>query len=161
MMSGTQELPMDQSGVGRETGTQYRDPSQAPLRKLTVDLIKTYRSINDVSVCAIRNVDGLSHGLSFYVRCTMLRKSVPIMVRIKEHLKRTRRLKTGMTTAMITRSTVEKCGKTDTKLTLSLERGHLDRYVDASEWVCWVRCSVGWVEYVESAVWFTQCLYSN
>ena len=68
----------------------------------------------------------------------MLRKSVPTMVLIKEHLKRTKRLKTGMMTAMTTRSTVEKCGKTDTKLTLSLERGHLDRYVDASEWVCWV-----------------------
>ena len=27
---------------------QYRDPSQAPLRKLTVDLIKTYRHINEV-----------------------------------------------------------------------------------------------------------------
>ena len=65
MMNGTQELPMDQSGMGRETVTQYRDPSQAPLRKLTVDLIKTYRSINDVSVCAINSMDGLSHDLSF------------------------------------------------------------------------------------------------
>ena len=33
------------------TGEGYRHPSAAPLRKLTVDLIKTYRKINDVSVC--------------------------------------------------------------------------------------------------------------
>jgi hypothetical protein len=31
------------------TGDNYRQPSSAPLRKLTVDLIKTYRKINDVS----------------------------------------------------------------------------------------------------------------
>ena len=31
------------------TGDGYRHPSTAPLRKLTVDLIKTYRKINDVS----------------------------------------------------------------------------------------------------------------
>ena len=31
------------------TGDGYRHPSSAPLRKLTVDLIKTYRKINDVS----------------------------------------------------------------------------------------------------------------
>ena len=30
-------------------GDSYRHPSSAPLRKLTVDLIKTYRKINDVS----------------------------------------------------------------------------------------------------------------
>lgn len=30
-------------------GEGYRHPSSAPLRKLTVDLIKTYRKINDVS----------------------------------------------------------------------------------------------------------------
>ena len=29
----------------------HRDPSSAPLRKLTVDLIKTYRHINEVSTC--------------------------------------------------------------------------------------------------------------
>ena len=32
---------------------QYRDPSQAPLRKLTVDLIKTYRHINEVCIMYI------------------------------------------------------------------------------------------------------------
>lgn len=30
-------------------GQGYRDPSQAPLRKLSVDLIKTYKHINEVS----------------------------------------------------------------------------------------------------------------
>jgi hypothetical protein len=29
--------------------TSYRDPSAAPLRKLSVDLIKTYKHINEVS----------------------------------------------------------------------------------------------------------------
>lgn len=28
---------------------QFRDQSNAPVRKLTVDLIKTYKTINDVS----------------------------------------------------------------------------------------------------------------
>ena len=28
----------------------YRDPSAAPLRKLSVDLIKTYKHINEVSL---------------------------------------------------------------------------------------------------------------
>lgn len=29
--------------------THFRDPSLAPLRKLSVDLIKTYKHINEVS----------------------------------------------------------------------------------------------------------------
>ena len=37
-------------GTGAGPGDGYRHPSYAPLRKLTVDLIKTYRKINDVSV---------------------------------------------------------------------------------------------------------------
>lgn len=38
-------------GAGCETAEvhPYRSPAEAPLRKLTVDLIKTYRKINDVS----------------------------------------------------------------------------------------------------------------
>ncbi len=28
--------------------TAYRDPTEAPLRKLSVDLIKTYKHINEV-----------------------------------------------------------------------------------------------------------------
>lgn len=34
---------------------KFRNPSEAPLRKLTVDLIKTYRRINEVGygVCAV------------------------------------------------------------------------------------------------------------
>lgn len=31
------------------TPDSFRSPSSAPLRKLTVDLIKTYRKINEVS----------------------------------------------------------------------------------------------------------------
>lgn len=30
------------------TMTAYRDPAEAPLRKLSVDLIKTYKHINEV-----------------------------------------------------------------------------------------------------------------
>ena len=38
-------------GAGCETAEvhPYRSPAEAPLRKLTVDLIKTYRKINEVS----------------------------------------------------------------------------------------------------------------
>ena len=38
-------------GAGCETAEAhpYRSPAEAPLRKLTVDLIKTYRKINEVS----------------------------------------------------------------------------------------------------------------
>ena len=36
---------------GHEGGMTYRKPGGAPLRKLTVDLIKTYRKINEVCVC--------------------------------------------------------------------------------------------------------------
>ena len=39
----TQPVPNDR--------TQSRDPSAAPLRKLSVDLIKTYKHINEVSNC--------------------------------------------------------------------------------------------------------------
>lgn len=31
----------------------FRDPSTAPLRKLSVDLIKTYKHINEVSLYSI------------------------------------------------------------------------------------------------------------
>ena len=30
--------------------TSFRDPSAAPLRKLSIDLIKTYKHINEVSI---------------------------------------------------------------------------------------------------------------
>ena len=33
---------------GNGTGPQFRDPASAPLRKLSVDLIKTYKHINEV-----------------------------------------------------------------------------------------------------------------
>ena len=38
---------------GHEGGMTYRKPGVAPLRKLTVDLIKTYRKINEVFVCVV------------------------------------------------------------------------------------------------------------
>ena len=34
--------------TGCETEQHYRSQTEAPIRKLTVDLIKTYRKINDV-----------------------------------------------------------------------------------------------------------------
>ena len=33
--------------------TAYRDPAEAPLRKLSVDLIKTYKHINEVKSLSI------------------------------------------------------------------------------------------------------------
>jgi len=39
----------------------HRDPSAAPLRKLTVDLIKTYRHINEVSLCRLRGNKGYGY----------------------------------------------------------------------------------------------------
>ena len=35
----------------RKIPTTFREPSTAPLRKLSVDLIKTYKHINEVSLC--------------------------------------------------------------------------------------------------------------
>ena len=48
--------------VGYET-EQYRSQTEAPIRKLTVDLIKTYRKINDVRtihtyMCVVPTVVG-------------------------------------------------------------------------------------------------------
>merc|ERR1719266_3246514 len=40
---------MNSAGVGlHPNGPQFRDPATAPLRKLSVDLIKTYKHINEV-----------------------------------------------------------------------------------------------------------------
>jgi len=40
---------MNSAGVGlHPSGVQFRDPATAPLRKLSVDLIKTYKHINEV-----------------------------------------------------------------------------------------------------------------
>ena len=40
---------VDGSGCETAEAHPYRSPAEAPLRKLTVDLIKTYRKINEVS----------------------------------------------------------------------------------------------------------------
>ena len=42
----------------------HRDPSSAPLRKLTVDLIKTYRHINEVSF-VLYEIYGDTRGVHF------------------------------------------------------------------------------------------------
>ena len=49
--SGLPPPPGNQHGGGATGGTakpQFRDPATAPLRKLSVDLIKTYKHINEV-----------------------------------------------------------------------------------------------------------------
>ncbi len=43
----TQPVP---NAVNAAPQTSYRDSSAAPLRKLSVDLIKTYKHINEVSI---------------------------------------------------------------------------------------------------------------
>lgn len=37
--------------------THFRDPTMAPLRKLSVDLIKTYKHINEVSAHLLFSID--------------------------------------------------------------------------------------------------------
>ena len=44
---------------------RFRDASKAPLRKLSVDLIRTYKYINTVC-CAVRGVDGLCLAQVYY-----------------------------------------------------------------------------------------------
>lgn len=49
--SGTipQETPADIHAMQARIPHRFRDPASAPLRKLSVDLIKTYKHINEVS----------------------------------------------------------------------------------------------------------------
>lgn len=49
--------------------THFRDPSLAPLRKLSVDLIKTYKHINEVKKIS---VDTFNITLNFHNRNAML-----------------------------------------------------------------------------------------
>lgn len=44
-----QETPADIHAMQARIPHRFRDPSTAPLRKLSVDLIKTYKHINEVS----------------------------------------------------------------------------------------------------------------
>ncbi|KAG6460838.1 hypothetical protein O3G_MSEX012245 [Manduca sexta] len=45
----TMSAPSDIQAMQARIPRQFRDPSTAPLRKLSVDLIKTYKHINEVS----------------------------------------------------------------------------------------------------------------
>ena len=45
-----QETPADIHAMQARIPHRFRDPSTAPLRKLSVDLIKTYKHINEVSL---------------------------------------------------------------------------------------------------------------
>lgn len=47
-LSPTSDLPSDIRAMQARIPTHFRDPSTAPLRKLSVDLIKTYKHINEV-----------------------------------------------------------------------------------------------------------------
>lgn len=44
-----QETPADIHAMQARIPHRFRDPATAPLRKLSVDLIKTYKHINEVS----------------------------------------------------------------------------------------------------------------
>ena len=44
------ETPADIHAMQARIPQKFRDPSTAPLRKLSVDLIKTYKHINEVSL---------------------------------------------------------------------------------------------------------------
>lgn len=46
----TQETPSDIHAMQARIPHRFRDPATAPLRKLSVDLIKTYKHINEVRV---------------------------------------------------------------------------------------------------------------
>jgi hypothetical protein len=46
----TQETPADIHAMQARIPHRFRDPATAPLRKLSVDLIKTYKHINEVSI---------------------------------------------------------------------------------------------------------------
>ena len=47
-MANPQNCAAVQNNAGGTNGPQFRDPATAPLRKLSVDLIKTYKHINEV-----------------------------------------------------------------------------------------------------------------
>lgn len=52
-LSPTSDLPSDIRAMQARIPTHFRDPSTAPLRKLSVDLIKTYKHINEVIFFAL------------------------------------------------------------------------------------------------------------
>lgn len=52
-----QETPSDIHAMQARIPHRFRDPATAPLRKLSVDLIKTYKHINEVSSFLTRPVN--------------------------------------------------------------------------------------------------------
>lgn len=46
-----QEAPLDINAMQARIPRKFRDPATGPLRKLSVDLIKTYKHINEVRSC--------------------------------------------------------------------------------------------------------------
>ena len=44
-------IPVDIQAMQARIPNSFREPGGAPLRKLSVDLIKTYKHINEVRVC--------------------------------------------------------------------------------------------------------------
>lgn len=51
MGAGTQDPDADLVALETRIPGKIREPSHAPLRRLSVDLIKTYKHINEVIVC--------------------------------------------------------------------------------------------------------------
>lgn len=52
---GQQPTPPDIQAMQARIPHHFRDPAAAPLRKLSVDLIKTYKHINEVSTVVLRS----------------------------------------------------------------------------------------------------------
>ena len=50
MAEALQQQQQDAAAMQNRIPINFRDPTAAPLRKLSVDLIKTYKHINEVSV---------------------------------------------------------------------------------------------------------------
>lgn len=51
MGAGTQDPDADLVSLETRIPGKIREPSHAPLRRLSVDLIKTYKHINEVFIC--------------------------------------------------------------------------------------------------------------
>lgn len=56
--------------------TKFRDPNTAPIRKLSVDLIKTYKHINEVSADSYRNLH--QNNISIFLRKLQFRNHLAI-----------------------------------------------------------------------------------
>jgi hypothetical protein len=54
-------VTMTSAGTQAPRLLKYREPNTAPLRKLSVDLIKTYKHINEVSILNVSSSDHQYH----------------------------------------------------------------------------------------------------